>query len=75
MPAKHVDTHTYSWPGDPKLIMETYPGFVLYPCRSGKLDQDFGWRENTVGVLADEITPHIACVLYLFLVNLILSYK
>ena len=37
--------------------METSPGFVLYPCGPGKLDQDF-WRPvKTVGRLTAEITP------------------
>ena len=30
VPAQFVDTYTYPWPGDPKLRMETSPGFVPY---------------------------------------------
>ena len=61
VPSQYVDSHIYSWPGDPKLTLETSPGFVLYPCtrRPGKLDQYFSRRVNPVGVLAAGITPHI----------------
>ena len=56
--AQYVDTHTYPWPGDPKLTLETSPGFVLYPSGPGKLDKDFWRRVNPVGVLAAGIAPH-----------------
>ena len=54
-----IDTHTYTWAGDPKLTMETSSGFILYPCRPGILDQDIWRRVNTVRSLAAGITPHI----------------
>ena len=56
----YVNAHTYPWPGDPKLtIIGVSPGFVIYPCKAEKLDEDFGRRVNTFGVLAAGITPHI----------------
>ena len=59
VPAQDVDTHTYPWPGDANLTLKTSPGFILYPGRPGKLDEEFWRRVDSVGVLAAGITPHI----------------
>ena len=43
VPTQKEDSHTYPWPGHPKLTLETSPGVILYLCRSRKLDLEF-WR-------------------------------
>ena len=56
---RHSNIHMCSWAGDPKLTMETFPGFAPYPSRPGIFDQDIWRRVNTVWTLAAKITPHI----------------
>ena len=59
VPAEYIDTHTYPWPGDPNLTMETSSGFVHHLSRPGKLEQVFWRRVNTVMVVAAGITRHL----------------